>query len=85
MNLRSVEDVGVEVAHHRFVLVVVTLESSVGLDLDRADAQLFQRVLDQVAVDDLVVALVVVAQQVVVARRDPCNLDRRSGKGWQLQ
>ncbi len=56
-------------AQQRLVLLFVVAEAGVGLNLDIADTQLFQRVPNQVAVDDLVVALVVVAEQVVVGSR----------------
>jgi hypothetical protein len=44
--------IGIEIAQQRLVLLFVAAETGVGLNLDGADAQLLQRILDQMAVDD---------------------------------
>lgn len=60
--------IGVEVPQHRLILLLIVTVGGVGLDFDSAEGQFIQGVFDQVAVDDFVVALVVIAEQVVIGR-----------------
>ena len=53
---------------HGLILIRVVAVAGVGLDFDSAEGQFVESVCDQVTVNDFVVALVVIAEQVVVGR-----------------
>ena len=56
-------------SQHRLVLLFIVSVGGVGLDFDGAESQLVEGVFNQMPVDDLMVSLVVVAEEIVIGSR----------------